>query len=333
MIGLADKVAFLSRPAAYPPGVRRVEARETHMSWVFLTEDRVYKMKKPVRYPHLDYSTLARRRASCEEELRVNRRFSPEVYLRVLPLRLDRGRLALDGPGRTVDWLVEMLRLPAEHLMDARIAAGRLERDEVARLGDYLAGFYAAQPPLPEAGELYLGRLREALRLDGALLARPELSPGPAAARLVAAAEAALERAAPLIRDRARAGRIVEGHGDLRPEHVCLTEPPRIFDCLEFDRSYRILDPYDEIAYLGLECAVMGADWVGPLLVERLSRRLGDPPPASLLACYAALSGLTRARLCLAHLLDRPVRLPAKWRPLAQRYLSAAEARLSPAAP
>jgi aminoglycoside phosphotransferase family enzyme len=200
----------------------------------------------------------------------------------------------------------------------------------VARLGDFLAAFYAGLPAEADV-DAYVGRLAHSLERDREIICLPEFSPAPRG--LLDAAEAALVRAIPEIRARAARGRLVEGHGDLRPEHVCLTDPLRIFDCLDFDRVYRMLDPYDEIAYLGLECGVLGADWVGPALLDRVAARLGDPPSEALLSCYGALSALTRARLCLAHLLERPVRLPAKWRPLARRYLSAAEARLAPERP
>jgi aminoglycoside phosphotransferase family enzyme len=297
------------------------------MSWVFMTEDRVYKLKKPVRYPHLDHTTLERRKQSCEEELRLNRRLAPEIYLAVLPLCLADGDLVLGGSGDVVEWVLEMVRLPESAMLDVLITIGGPAPTEIERLGGYLADFYAAAPEELDGAEPYLARLSTDLRLDGESLLRPEF--GLEVTSVLDAAAAALAEAAPVVRERAKRGLIVEGHGDLRPEHVCLTEPPQIFDCLEFDRVYRVLDPYDEAAYLGIECEVLGAGWIGPALVDCLSDRLGDPPPESLLVCYGALSALTRARLCLAHLLETPVRLPEKWRPLALRYLAAADVRLN----
>lgn len=327
MTTLADKVAFLSRQGSYPHPVSGLEVCETHMSWVFLAGDRVYKMKKPVRRPHVDYTTLPRRRHGCEEEVRLNRRLAPNVYLGVVPLRAAHGRLAIGGTGEVVEWLVEMVRLPAVDMLDVRIVAGNLPQVAIERVGDRLAAFYSELPGEQDVGA-YLARMEETLRLDGEVLCRPEFGLSASVPSLLSAAEAALAQAAPEIRNRAAQGWLVEGHGDLRPEHVCLTEPPQIFDCLEFDRAYRVLDPYDEIAYLGLECAVLGADWIGPALIDRLSKRLGGRPPADLIRCYGALSGLTRARLCLAHLLEVPARLPEKWGPLARRYLAAAEVLL-----
>lgn len=111
-VSTAEKVAFLRTPAAYPTHPRRVDVIETHMSWVFLAGDRVYKLKKPVHYPFLDFRTLASREFHCREEVRLNRRLAPHVYLGVVPLTQDHGgALALGGGGEVVDWLVEMRRL------------------------------------------------------------------------------------------------------------------------------------------------------------------------------------------------------------------------------
>ncbi len=105
---------------------------------------------------------------------------------------------------------------------------------------------------------------------------------------------------------------------------VCLVTPPQIIDCLEFNRSMRIIDPYDEIGYVALECEVLGADWIRPLLLSALERELGDRPDDPLLALYGRFRALLRARLCLVHLLEHPVRESKKWRPLALAYLTQA---------
>jgi uncharacterized protein len=322
----SEKVRFLSDPATYGVDTRQVEARETHMSWVFLTETRVYKLKKPIRRPHLDFSTIERRQHFCAEEVRLNRRLAAPTYLGVLPLcRRDGGGFELGGSGAVIDWLVEMARLPETEMLEAHIAEGRLERNSVERLAEVLASFYGSLAPEPQEGASCLPRLRREVKIDGGVLLSPRFELGDRAARLFEAAGAALDRLAPEIEGRARRGLIVEGHGDLRPEHVWLGEPLQIIDCLEFDRGFRLVDPHDEVQYLGLECAVLGAEWVRPLLLSRVGKRLGDPASAELLGLYAVLRALTRARLCLAHLLETPVRKPEKWRPLALRYLAEAE--------
>jgi uncharacterized protein len=194
-----------------------------------------------------------------------------------------------------------MVRLPQAEMLDERIADGHATAAEIERIGDRLAAFYA-ELPAEDAGQLCLQRLRRELALDADILARPAFGLAPRTAPLIEAGERALERCRPLIEGRARRGLIVEGHGDLRPEHVCLVEPLQIIDCLEFDRTFRLVDPYDEVRYLGLECAVLGASWIGPILLDRLVARLGNPPPPELLTsmpdCARSPGRASASRTC-----------------------------------
>ena len=124
---LADKVEFLSRPEAYPHAVPELIRRETHMSWVFLAGDKVYKLKKPVRFPYLDFSTLGRREAACRAEFSLNRRLAPDVYIGVTPLVVSPRGLSLGGAGSIVDWLVVMRRLDDRWVLEQVLREGRLE--------------------------------------------------------------------------------------------------------------------------------------------------------------------------------------------------------------
>jgi len=327
---LAGKVHFLSTPEAYGTGSGSVEARETQMSWVFLTPDRVYKLKKPQMRLFLDFSTIRKRHYFCDEELRLNRRLAVETYLRVLPLRrgVD-GRYTLGDHGRVADWLVEMKRLRQDDMLDRRIAQGCLATSEVAGLAHRLADFYRSLPPQFADGHLYLTHLIEEQKINRTILLRTEFSLGDLAGDLVARTDEALSGTLPEVEARARSGLIVEGHGDLRPEHVWLGDPLQIIDCLEFSRSMRMLDPYDEMNYLGMECDVLGADWIREQLLETLSSLFGRPPSPRLLAARGAFRALLRARLSIVHLLDTPIRNPEKWRPLTLRYLEQARRELA----
>jgi len=320
-----EAVRFLSSPAAYPERPATVEHRQTHMSHVFLTPAHVFKLKKPLAHEYVDLRTLAARAANCREEVRLNRRLAPDVYLGVVALTRDAdGRYALDGGAEPVDWLVEMRRLPDQGMLDWRIAHG-LRPDEVDALGQRLGGFFASQPAVAIGLDRYRDGLRQQLALSMAVLARAEFAL-PAAS--LHALRAALERylsADGELPARVREGRIVEGHGDLRPEHICFDGVPVIIDCLEFNRALRLVDPFDEIAFLGLECARLGAPWVGPRLRRIVEARLSDRPPARLVAFFTALRACIRARLALAHLLEPLPRTPSKWLPLARDYLARAE--------
>src|SRR5215468_12526599 len=123
-VSLDEKVAFLSRTATYASPVCRITRLETHMSWIFLAGEEVYKLKKPLRFPYLDFSTLARREAACRAELTLNRRLAPNVYRAVMPLRWSSHGLTIGGPGEIVDWLVVMRRLD-----DCQTLEYALERD------------------------------------------------------------------------------------------------------------------------------------------------------------------------------------------------------------
>ncbi|BCH31950.1 hypothetical protein MesoLjLc_38800 [Mesorhizobium sp. L-8-10] len=330
MIDLAAKVRFLSEPKAYPHATASVDVRETHMSWVFLTDDRVYKLKKPVKYPFLDFSTLWRRRFFCEEELRLNRRLAGSTYCSVVALRCEGpDRLNLTGQGSVIDWLVEMKRLPQADLLDARLRQGNVTEADVRRIGQLLGDFYSACPPEIVDGPLYAKHLIEEQAVNRAILGRPELGMANVALPVLDRVDQALERALPRIERRISEGRIVEGHGDLRPEHVFIGEPIQIIDALEFSRPMRIVDPYDEINYLGLECAVLGAFWVRPILLHTLEARLGGRPDDETLAVYGGFRALLRARLCMAHLLDAHVATPGKWKPLALAYVERAKGELN----
>ena len=165
-IALADKVAALRDPACYPEATHEVRAIETHMSWVFLTDANVYKLKKPVHYDRQDFRTLDARGFYCLEELRQNRRLAAPVYLDVLPLTVsDDGRVRVGGQGRTVDWLVRMRRLPAESMLDALLERRAATSAQMRAIGVRLAAFHRAQPTAPLDGPSYrallLGRIAE----------------------------------------------------------------------------------------------------------------------------------------------------------------------------
>jgi uncharacterized protein len=325
------KLRFLASSAAHRGGP--VEVIETHMSWVFLDAEQVLKLKKSVRHDFLDFSTLPAREFYCREELRLNARLAPGVYLDVLALQWHDGAFALlpsrllPAPGQTLDWLVLMRRLPAGHMLDRCIAEGRVAPPDIDALVGVLANFYRASPPLalsPRALGLQLWREQQANRQ---ILSDPRW-PLPGSAAALDRLDHALLVHAPALQERAARGHLRDGHGDLRPEHVCLLRPPVVIDCLEFNPSLRRLDPFDEIAFLGLECELAGAPWIAAQLLGGCAEALQDQPGEVLVQLYTARRALLRARLALAHLLDPVPRTPQQWRPRALRYIERAHVAL-----
>ncbi|MFW6027510.1 MAG: hypothetical protein ACOC91_01750 [bacterium] len=318
----AGRVQALRSPGIYPHSADRVEVRETHMSWVFLAGAHVYKLKKPVKSPVLDFSTLKAREINARREVRLNRRLAPGVYYGVVALTKEQpGRLALGGGGRIIDWLVHMRRLPEWAMLDALIERGAVERKQIRSLGERLAAFYGRTERADIAPGAYAARFERELAESRAVLLESSVSLDAGIAPVFDRAEAALRRVRPLLEGRVKDGHVVDGHGDLRPEHVCLLDPPVVIDCLEFNRELRLVDPFDELAFLGLDCARLGAPWIGRHLIDQCSRALNDRPPASLIAFYTAFRSLVRARLALAHLLEPDAATPEKWRPLALQYV------------
>ncbi len=315
----SEKVALLSRPSTYGAQVSAVECVETHMSLLFFTGDTVYKLKKPVVYSFLDFSTLAARERNCRDELRLNRRLAPDVYLGLSKITREAdGTLALDGAEPVVDWLVRMRRLPHREMLDQRIAAGSVAPDEIDAVAAVLTRFYTGLSPSRLGADEYVAQLRNEHRVNCEVLAGFESS---LSEPLLADVQRFLDQDHVLLRARIKAGRIVDGHGDLRPEHVCLNTPPVIIDCLEFNERLRQVDPFDEITFLGMDCARLGAAWIGAQLLARLSQALGDVVDPHLLRFYARYRACIRARLAVAHLGEPTTRDPQRWPLQARAYL------------
>ena len=292
------------------------------MSQVFLAGDRVYKLKKPVRFPYLDFSTLARREAACRAELKLNRRLAPDTYRGVLPLVLVREGLAIGGDGHVVDWLVVMNRLDEKQMLDRVIADGRLHRWQLDRLAAVLVQFYRRVSPVFISPAIHAAELWRSLSYNRRVLLDPRFQLPVGCVRYIDAMQRRfLTGRAGLLAERVRARRIVDGHGDLRPEHVCLGDPVRIIDCLEFNARLRMVDPFDEIAFLCVECERLGAAWAGEYLRRRIMHALHDSDSEELFVFYRCHRATLRARLAVAHLLEPNPRAPAKWEPLARTYL------------
>lgn len=332
-VPLKAKVAHLSRPDTYSEQPAAVEVIQTHMSFVFLTERHAYKLKKPVRYEFLDFSTLEARHADCLEEVRLNRRLARDVYLDVTALtRGAGGALRLGGEGKTVEWLVRMRRLPRELMLDRAISAERATVEDVRRFMLVLTHFYRRAEPVAMDADRYLQRFEHDIRANHrVLLGRDYGLPRTLVEAITAHQLDTVAHDATLLEQRAAEGRIVEGHGDLRPEHVFLGREPVFIDCLEFSRDWRLLDPVEEIAYLGLECEQAGATWIGDAALEIYSERTGDAPAVRLLRFYKSVRASLRAKLSVWHLRDHlDSAAQAKWRQRARRYLELASRYAAP---
>lgn len=300
---------LLARPQAYPGRHESVEVRETHISWVFLVGRRAYKLKKPLVLPFLDYSTASRRREVCHEEVRLNRRLAPELYLGVRGVVPTSEGVALaneDDP-RAVDYVVEMRRYDERDTVSARLDRGELMRSEIDRVARRLARFHGScqRDGGGERGSVRIGG--EVRRNVAELLELVEQRRERARVRLLGGFMASFVAAHRAELDaRAARGTIRECHGDLRAEHVLLRPRVRVVDCVEFDRDLRMLDVADDLAFLAMDLAALGGERFAVELVEAYRGAGGDCGEDALVAFFAAHRALVRAKVLLVRASQRP---------------------------
>ena len=305
------KLALLRSPEHFGSGCRGVSVIETHFAWVFVGGRFAYKLKKPIRQGPMDYRTLVGRELGCRAELALNRRLAGAVYLCVLPIRRARtGRLVLGGRGQIIDWVVKMRRLPATRMLDRAVLRGVSIRESSA-VAAVLVRFFRRAIPRPMSDFAYRRSLRQRTRAYQRELRRRDLHLPAQLVRRVTTLQLALLRHHPEL-FRGRGARLIDGHGDLRAEHVYLgarsASAPRgaaVIDCLEFDPALRRLDPAEEISQLQLECTRLGATPVGARLVAQYRSQLPDELPDPLLEFYMSQRATVHALFAAWHLRDR----------------------------
>ena len=282
-----------------PGPLRRID---THMSHVFLGRDRVFKLKRAVRMPFVDFSTLEARRAACETELEVNRRFASRLYLGVEPIiRDEAGGFRLGGPGAPADWLVVMRPFAAGALFDEMARAGVLTTDLVGQAADKIAVAHAAAEVVRDAGRpdyyLAIARGLERTEADGA--AAHGLHPGPD--EIYRRLEQAFERAGPLIEARRRQGKVRRGHGDLHLRNLCLFEGgATAFDALEFDPALATSDVLYDLAFLLMDLRRRGLEDHANVAMNRYCDASGEAEAAlALLPPFMALRATVRMAVAM----------------------------------
>jgi len=250
-----EVMAFLSSPDAYGSAVVRVERIDTHAAVVFLAGDAAYKIKRAVRFPFLDFTTLARRRHFCEREVVINRRTAPELYLGTVAIaRAPNGTLALGGEGEAVEWAVHMRRFDQAALFDRMAQEGRLAPGLMAATADAIRAFHERAERLFGAdavggGAKAVGRAIEE-NLD-AFAAHPDVFPSSGLRRLREAMGAAFDGVRDLLDARVVAGFTRHCHGDLHLRNLCLIEGrPVLFDAIEFNEAFAAIDVLDDLAFL-----------------------------------------------------------------------------------
>ena len=283
--------------AAYPHAVSRVELLETHISWVVLTGEFAYKIKKPVELGFLDFGTLEKRRHYCEEELRLNKAWAPDLYLEVVPITQVGDVVRMGGEGTPVEYAVRMRQFEQSMRLDHMIEQGRLSDDDVLELAEEIACRHENArrvEPTPR-----LQATTENLIWDNFNALQGEV-PAPFLERLHAWLQSRIDTHGAFMRERAETGFFRECHGDLHLANIVrLAEGMRAFDCIEFSRELREIDVVADYAFLAMDFIARGALGYAYLFVNRYLEKTGDYEGARLLPLYLLYRAMVRAKVAV----------------------------------
>lgn len=296
-------VQTMSQPTFYDHPVEEVELIETHISWVFLAGNFAYKVKKPVNFGFLDFSTLAKRHHYCHEELRLNRRFAPQLYLTVKQIGGSLNAPILDDEP-ALEYAVKMRRFPQNRQLDRMLAANQLESRHLTEFATKIAGLHQLAAPV-EAGKPY-GSPKSIIApvLENFEQIRPLVKgsdPGKQLAKLEQLTHNALEKLNPALRQRKKEGFIRECHGDVHLANMAwFDDQPLLFDCIEFNENLRWIDVISDIAFLVMDLDDRGETGLGWHFLNRYLQETGDYQGLPLLNFYKVYRAMVRAKItCL----------------------------------
>jgi len=339
MTSIPERLHALLYPRAYPHAVRAVDLIETHISWVLLTGRFAYKVKRPVHYPFIDLRAPEQRRLLCHEEVRLNRRFAPELYLGVRAIRSRRGEARIGGSGRIIELAVKMRQFPRSQELDALLGARRIGPAELEAFGGELAGMHECLPRAQHGQEWGRAAAQVAgIRRNAAECVRAaEALGGTAALRaLQERLEAWTDSAVTLLARRFAKGRVRECHGDLHAGNIVrLGARLRPFDCLEFDPALRWIDVADEVSFLLADLDARQRPLHAQAFLGGYLTTSGDYQACLLLPIFRAHRALVRAKvMALAASAAGTARAAVREaRRGHERYLECAQRALAPQPP
>jgi len=296
----AELVEVLKNPAFYDPPVEQVEFIQTHISSVFLTGERVYKLKKPVNFGFLDFSTVDLRERYCRAEVELNRRLAPDVYLGVEPVTRDGDQLRIGGEGEIVDWLVVMGQLDGELLGGRVLERGELTERQIDQVVEQLVPFYRSARTgegIDRWGTLEAVKYNtdenfaQTREYMGKLVSRPRYE------HIRDWTQAFYEERADLFDRRIAEGRVRESHGDLHLDNIFFEDPPIIFDCIEFNERFRCGDVAVDLAFLAMDLDFRGRPDLARRLIDGYVEAAGDPGLLEMLDFYKCYRAYVRGKI------------------------------------
>ncbi|MEW6748468.1 MAG: hypothetical protein AB1295_02060 [Candidatus Micrarchaeota archaeon] len=277
--------------------VEGYELIETHISWVLIGQSHVYKVKRPVKFSFLDFSTLEKRKHFCEEELRLNRRLAPEVYLDVVPITRDRGKLAFGGSGAPEDYAVEMVRLDQSKMMDRLLLRGGIDVHGIRKLAGKVAAFHKEAELMPEYGspDTVWSQIADLGSFRGPIEEAAGL--GTTVDEVLEGCSGFIAKNRELIESRRSRGMVRDCHGDLHSGNVFFYDGIKIIDCIEFSKDFRCVDVVSDMAFMAMDLDYAGREDLSDAFVKEYVRLSGDPGVSKLLDFYKCYRANVRAKI------------------------------------
>ncbi len=334
---MSSMISDLMHPSAYPETTEKVTLVQTHISTVFIGDEFVYKIKKPVNFGFLDFSTLEKRNYYCNKEVELNSRFSQDVYLGVYPVTFDGTKHAINGKGEVVDYAVKMRRLSDEDLLKTRFKKGTVTSEDVERIGKAIADFHKISERSKEIDKF--GNLdavkfntdenfQQTAEFIGDSISKEQYH------SLKNWTDKFYKEHRELFAQRVKNGKIRDCHGDLHMEHICLTDSIIIFDCIEFNDRFRYSDIVSEIAFLLMDLEFNGGERFSEQLCKAYLTNAGEKDDAliiHLIKFYKVYRAYVRGKVTSFILKDSAVPDDKKIeaRDTAQRYFALAHSYIS----
>jgi len=296
-------IAALQNPALFPHPVESFQVIETHISWVLLTGPYVYKIKKPMNFGFLDFTTLESREHFCNEELRLNQRLTDDLYLEVLPITGSAEAPQLGGSGEVIEYVLKMRQFPQSGLLSTLQANGELTTGQIDEMAQQIADFHINAPRVTVENDLGSPDSVMAPVLQNFEQIRPLISEKSDLLQLDALqawAESSFERLKPLFAQRKADGFIRECHGDIHLGNATLIDGKVvIFDCIEFNEPFRKTDVYADIGFLAMDLEDRGLKSLSRRLISNYLELTGDYQGLEVLNFYKAYRALVRAKIAL----------------------------------
>ena len=301
-VNLPSYIQYLQQESSYPHSAADISLVQTHISFVLLAGDYVYKWKKPVDFGFLNFSTLEKRQYYCEQELQLNRRLCPDLYEELVTINKDGEGFCLNGSGEVVEYGIRMVRMPEEKMMGRVMAARELTRDHLDAIIDQLVPFYEAA-----AGDGGIREFGKATSVAVNVLENFEQTENFVDQGAITREQfdAIVSYSKEFLSDEDRfqaridAGKIRDCHGDMHSANICLSDPVYIFDCIEFNERFRYTDVAADVAFLAMDLDFHGETELSNYFIEQFAAKSADPELMDMLNFYKCYRTYVRAKIAL----------------------------------